>query len=129
MSKFSRSDVRRFIYEMSSIPTLNEEVEFLGNKLDIVDGKIIFNDKSFELTSGPFTIPVLNLSDNDGILSVTIDPPFVPFKSDGEPVTSTIVDKKKIEALINGFKSGKTFNIEVNDKDGKPQELTFASVG
>ena len=24
---------------------------------------------------------------------------------------------------------GKTFNIEVNDKDGKPQELTFASVG
>ena len=114
---------------MSNIRPLNEEVTILGNKLEIVDGKIIFNDKSFELTSGPFSIPVLNLSDDDGVISVTIDPPFVPFKSDGEPVTSKIRDKEKIEALISGFKSGKSFDIEVDDKDGKPQELTFASVG
>lgn len=128
-SKFKRSDIRNFLYESLNMQPLREEVTIMGNQLDVVDGKIIFNDKIFELTSGVFNIPVLKLTDTNGPLEVTVKPPFVPLVSSGKPITSTIEDPVKIKSMIDGFKSGKTFVIEVLDEEGEPQELTFANVG
>jgi hypothetical protein len=100
----------------------------MGNKVDIVDGKILFNNKTFKIMSGAFDIPVLNLSDDGDVLSVTLKPPYVPFINSGKPRTATLDNIEKIKELISGFESGQTFDIKLVDEDGELTELTFATV-
>ena len=127
MNKFSRSDIKKFIYGTVSYQAINEQIELLGNKIGIRDGALIFNDKKFKLSSSGIGIAITDLSMEDEFISVTIKPPKMwPF-SDGIPVTAVITDQKKRDELLTKLKKGVDFEFNVIGEDDEEKTILFSA--
>ena len=72
MKTLSRSDIRNFLYETSNIRPLREEITLMGNKLDIVDGKIQI--KSEDGTEK-------NIENGPGVISIKLDEIIIALES------------------------------------------------
>jgi hypothetical protein len=128
-NKFTRSDIKKFIHGRLNNQLLNEQVELLGNKINIADGALIFNDKKFELSSSGIGIDITDMSMEGEFLSVTIKPPKIWPISDGVPVTALIKDQNKRDELLDKLKKGVDFEFEVINKDGEEKKINFSATG
>ena len=126
---FTRSDIKKFIQGTLNHQFLAEQVELLGNKIDIKDGALIFNDKKFELSSSGIGIAITDLRMEGEFLSVTIKPPKMWPISDGAPVTAVIQDQSKRDDLLTKLNKGIDFEFEVTNKDGEEKKIKFSSSG
>ena len=129
MSKFSRSDIKKFIYGTVNHHVLNEEVEVLGNKIDVKDGALIFNDKLFKLNGfksvfgveAPIGVDVASVSMDGNFLKIILKHPLT-----GDDIPIVMKDESKRDKLISLLNGGKDFVYKTVDASGKEKKLGFS---
>jgi len=100
-----------------------KEFKVLKNEIGFSDGKIMFNNKPWQIKVGMVKLDVLDLIQKGADLGVTIKPR-VPFNSAQK---GTISSQKQVE-LSDKLAKGEIFNITIRTKDGDDQTLTFYPV-
>ena len=131
MTKFSRSDIRKFLTEnLKAINSnLNETVEVLGNKINVKDGALVFNDKTFKLNGfksvlgydTPIGVDVISVSMDSNFLKIVLKHPIT-----GKDIPIVMEDENKRDKLISLLKGGKDFVFKTIDKKGEEKKLGFS---